>query len=591
MRRYSRTPMTDEDKLVKLSFTGITRLLKLAAPYKARLLVAGLLTLLTSAITLSLPLITKQGIDVVVNTHSLDSLDSMVVKIVGLVLLSSVFGYSQYMIAAYAGNRIVMDLRCKLFAHLQRLPVAYFDRNRSGDLTSHLSNDVGMLQSTLTDDIVKLGGNIVVLVGMMAVALYVDWVLTVVVMSVLTVTMAGFVVSGIALRKLTRKGLDALADVMGMMSEAIANIRLVKAFAREPYEDKRSNEKLITVFGISMRSAVWEGMMGTVAAAGMTLVILGVFWYGGKSVLEGRITVGKLIAFVMTILFISGPMASLASLWTRLQRAVGAADRLFAILDEHPEEADPEGAIDFRKGPGEVLLKDIEFAYVADTPVLRKLTLELLPGKVTAIVGPSGSGKTTVSSLLYRFYEAQSGVITIDGVPIRSIKRSSLRQHIGIVPQDTILFNGTIRENIRYGRLDATDAEVEAAAKAANIEEFVSGFKEGYETMIGERGITLSGGQRQRVAIARVMLKDPEILILDEATSALDTISESLVREALDRLMQGRTTMVIAHRLSTVQSADQIAVLAEGKVVEIGTHTQLLEHGGRYAELYELVGA
>jgi len=591
MRRHSRTPMTDEDKLVKLSFAGVKRLFKLARPYRVQLVIAGLLTLVTSAVTLSLPLISQKGIDVVTKSHSLENLDSMVLKIVGLVLVSAMFGYAQYMLAANAGNKIVKDLRIRLFAHLQRLPVAYFDKTRSGDLTSHLSNDVGMLQTTLTDDIVKLGGNLIVLFGMLAVALYVDWVLTVVVMSVLTVTMAGFVVSGIALRKLTRKGLDALADVMGMISEAIANIRLVKSFARESYEDDRAGEKLVTVFGISMRSAVWEGMMGTVAAAGMTLVILGVFWYGGRSVLEGRITVGKLIAFVMTIMFISGPMASLASLWTRLQRAVGATDRIFAILDEQPEEPDAPDAVPFPRGPGEVVFKDVEFSYIADTPVLRKLNLTLLPGRVTAIVGPSGSGKTTLSSLLFRFYEIQNGNISIDGHSIRSIQRLSLREQIGIVPQDTILFNGTILENIRYGRLDATDEAVKAAAKSANVDEFVTGFKDGYNTVVGERGITLSGGQRQRVAIARVMLKDPEILVLDEATSALDTKSESLVREALDRLMQGRTTLVIAHRLSTVQTADQIAVIANGVVSELGTHNELLEKGGMYAELYELVGS
>ena len=591
MRSYSRTPLTDEDKLVKLSLPGITRLFQLVAPYKWRLLLAGVLTIFSSSITLSMPLITQRAIDVVSKTQDIGQLDRMVYVIAGLILLSAGFGYTQYMLAAYSGNRIVMDLRVKLFAHIQRLPVVFFDRKRSGDLTSHLSNDVGMLQSTLTEDIVKLPGNVVVLFGGMGLALYVDWVLTVVVVGILAVTMAGFVVSGLALRKLTRKGLDALADAMGSMSEAMANIRLVKAFAREPHEDKRVNEKLVKVFGIQMRSAVWEGMMGTVAAAGMTLVILGVFWYGGRSVLEGRISVGKLVAFVMIIVFISGPMASLASFWSRLQRAVGAADRLFGILDEPAESADAPDAISFPIGPGEVELHNLEFEYVAETPVLRNLSLILPPGKVTAIVGPSGSGKTTLSALLYRFYEVQSGQISIDGVPIQKIKRTSLREHVGIVPQDTILFDGTIRENIRYGRLDATDAEVEAAAKAANIEEFVKGFKDGYETQIGERGITLSGGQRQRVAIARVMLKDPRILILDEATSALDTISESLVREALDRLMEGRTTMVIAHRLSTVQTAHQIAVLSEGQIVERGSHNELLGRGGKYAELYEFIGA
>ncbi len=583
--------MTDEDKLVKLTLPGVARLFQLVAPYKWRLLLAGVLTLFSSSITLSLPLITQKAIDIVAKTQKLDQLDHMVYVIAGLVLLSAVLGFTQYMLAANAGNRIVMDLRVKLFSHLQRLPVVFFDRRRSGDLASHLSNDVGMLQTTLTDDVVKLPGNFVVLLGGMGLALYVDWVLTVVVVGILAVVMSGFVISGLALRKLTRKGLDALADAMGSMSEAMANIRLVKAFAREPHEDAKVNEKLVKVFGITMRTAVWEGMMGTVAAAGMTLVILGVFWYGGRSVLEGRITVGKLVAFVMIIVFISGPMASLASFWSRLQRAVGAADRLFGILDEHPEVADAQEAIPFPNRAGEVNFADIRFSYVDDTPVLKGLNLTLPAGKVTAIVGPSGSGKTTVSALLYRFYEAQSGQISIDGVPIQSIKRQSLREHIGIVPQDTILFDGTIRENIRYGRLDASDAEIEAAARMANVEEFVLGFKDGYETAIGERGITLSGGQRQRVAIARVMLKDPRILVLDEATSALDTISESLVREALDRLMEGRTTLVIAHRLSTVQNADQIAVLADGLVQESGTHADLLLNGGKYAELYELVGA
>lgn len=591
MRSYSRMPMTDEDRLVKLSLPGVTRLFHLIAPHKWRLMLAGLLTLFSSAITLSLPLITQRAINLVILTKRPDQLDRMVYIFAALILLSAGFGFTQYMLASYSGNRIVMDLRAKLFSHIQTLPVVFFDRKRSGDLTSHLSNDVGMLQSTLTDDVVKLPGNLVVLIGGLAVALYFDWVLTVVVVGILTVTMAGFVVSGLALRKLTRKGLDALADAMGSMNEAMANIRLVKAFARESYEDRRVGEKLVKVFGINMRSAVWEGLMGTVAAAGMTLVILGVFWYGGRSVLEGRISVGNLVAFVMVIVFISGPMASLASFWSRLQRAVGAAERLFAILDEAPEAPDHTGAIPFPVGRGEVEIRALEFEYVTDTPVLRGLSLTLPPGKVTALVGPSGGGKTTVSALLYRFYEAQSGLILIDGVPIRTIKRQSLREHVGIVPQDTILFDGTIRENLRYGRLNATDEEIEAAGRAANVEEFVRGFKDGYDTRIGERGITLSGGQRQRVSIARVMLKDPRILILDEATSALDTISESLVREALDRLMEGRTTMVIAHRLSTVQSAHQIAVLADGKIVEQGTHFELLEFGGKYAELYEFIGA
>jgi subfamily B ATP-binding cassette protein MsbA len=292
----------------------------------------------------------------------------------------------------------------------------------------------------------------------------------------------------------------------------------------------------------------------------------------------------------MIVPIISGPMGSLASLYTRLQRAVGAADRLFEILDQRDEEPDAPDALGFPTDHN-IEFRDVDFHYVPESPVLRKLNLELPAGKVTAVVGRSGGGKTTISALLYRFYEPVSGEILIGGVPIRSIRREDLRVSIGLVPQDTILFNGTVWENIRYGRLEATDREIEDAAAAANVEEFVRGMPDGYQTIIGERGITLSGGQRQRVAIARALLKNPKILILDEATSALDARSESLVREALERLMEGRTTLVIAHRLTTIQNADQIAVLDEGNIIELGTHDELLRSNGRYAELNNLLQA
>lgn len=592
MRPPTRASSTnDEDLKRKVSFAAVIRLVKLAIPHRKLLTGAAVLALGSSVVQLTLPLLVRNTVNSVSQTHSVSELDRDALFFLGMILIGAALGYTQSVLTALAGNRIVMEFRLQLFAHLQRLPVAYFDRTRSGDLASHLSNDVTQIQQTLTDDLVSLAGQLIVLFGGISIAVWMNWRMTAVVVTLLVFVMAFFVTTGRALRKINREALDGLADVMGAMTEALANIRLVKAFARESHEDEKSRQKLGSVFRVQMRGARWSAMMGTVGAAGFTLMLIGCMWYGGRGVLSGTFKLGDVIGFLLMLAFITQPMALLASLYTRLQRATGAADRLFTILDEQPEEPDSSQAGAFPTGPGHVAFSNVEFRYVPETPVLKGLSLDCPAGKVTAIVGPSGAGKTTLASLVYRFYEPQGGAISIDGRPIRDIKRGELRAEIGIVPQEPILFNGTLRENIRYGKLDATDAEIEAAARDANVEEFVRGFANGYETMIGERGITLSGGQRQRVSIARALLKNPKILILDEATSALDTKSESLVKEALDRLMAGRTTLVIAHRLSTVQNADQIAVVADGVVTEIGSHEELIRLGGKYAELYEFVGA
>jgi subfamily B ATP-binding cassette protein MsbA len=593
MRRPTRSTQThDEDLKRKIEWAAVRRLLLLAKPYRARLAVAGILALISSGLQLAIPLVVRGSANLVQRTGNVSSLDRAALVLVGVVLLSTLITYVQYVMSAYSGNRIVMDLRIQLFAHLQRLPVAFFDRTRSGDLTAHLANDVSQLQSTLTDDVVKLAGNLILLAGGMAVAVYINWRLAVVVVLVLIAVMSFFVVTGRGLRRINRAGLDALGEAMGSVSEALANIRLVKAFARESYEDGRVESKLGDVYRLSVRASKWEGLMGAVGLGGVGLMFISCAWYGGRGVMQGTFGVGDVFGFLFGMAIITTPMAQIASLYTRLQRAVGAADRIFEILDEPEESPDVPGSRPFAvDGEGEVAYEGVSFSYVQDSEVLVGLNLMLPAGKVTAIVGQSGAGKTTLSALLYRFYEPQVGAIIIDGVNVNEIHRESLRAHIGIVPQETILFNGTIRENIRYGRLDATDAEIEQAALDANVHEFVMGFPQQYDTVVGERGITLSGGQRQRVAIARALLKNPRILILDEATSSLDTKSESLVREALDRLMEGRTTLVIAHRLSTVQNAHQIAVLDHGRITEIGTHEQLLKNNGRYTELYELVGA
>ncbi|HZO90004.1 MAG TPA: ABC transporter ATP-binding protein [Chthonomonadaceae bacterium] len=576
-----------EDSPPRFSLIALRRLLALALPYRRVLAAAGALMLVSTAISLSLPLVARSALDRVLQTHQIGAVDRLALALLGLILLGAAFTYGQYVLVAYAGNRIVLDVRRRLYAHLLRLPVAFFDRTRSGDLTSRLANDVSQLQQSLTEDLVRLAGNLITLVGGLALAIAIDARLTGVVVGLLAGTLALFMLLGRRLRGLHREALEALSEAMGGMTEALSNIRLVKAFAREAHEDRRAGAKLETVFRLALKSSAFDAGLGTLVSAAFLSMLLGLVWYGGRSVLAGQLSAGSLLAFLMTITLISGPMASLATLYGRLQRALGASDRLFAILDDSLETPDPPDALPFPDGPGRVTFEQIDFAYTPDTPVLCGLSLDVPAGKVTALVGASGAGKTTLALLLYRF-DPQQGCIRIDGVPISAIRRQDLREHIGLVPQEPVLFNGTIRENIRYGRLTAMDAEVEAAARAANVEEFVSQWPRGYETVLGERGITLSGGQRQRVAIARALLKDPRILVLDEATSALDTRSETLVRQALVRLMQGRTTLIIAHRLTTIRNADRIAVLNAGQVAEMGTHDQLLRAHGLYAALHDL---
>ncbi len=578
----------DVEKLDKFSWASFVRFLSLAREHRGTFILGSLMTLVASGINLSLPLAAQRLFPQVLKSGDVRALDIAAGTFALLLLIGTGITFVQWVITVRAGNAVVTALRARLFRHLNRMPISYFDQAKTGELTSRLSNDVSQIQQTLTLDIVNMLANMVTLVGGVIIAIYIDWKLTFAVVGVLGLVMLMFVIAGRRLRRLNRLTLDALSESMGTIQEVLSNIRIVKAFARNDHEDKRIARQLNRVLKLSDKSATFEAAMGSIAMVGFLLLIIAVIWFGGRRVLTGDLTPETLLAFFITVTIISGPMSMLASLYTRLQRAIGASDRLFQILDLKEEDKDPDDAVAFPNVAGEVSFRNVTFGYDHTRPVLKNLNLYVPAGKVTALVGQSGAGKTTLSAMLYRFYDPQAGTIEVDDVPIDRIRRDDLREHIGIVPQMPILFNVSIMENIRYGRLNATDDEVIEAARAANVAEFAEALPLKYHTIVGERGVTLSGGQNQRVAIARALLKNPRILILDEATSALDTRSEALVKEALERLMIGRTTLVIAHRLTTIQNADQIAVMANGEVVEKGTHNELMAMNAHYAYLHNL---
>ena len=568
----------------------LLRLLSYAKPYRARLAVALASLLIAGLLGLSFPKVVQLIVDAAFTLKDSARLNKYALVLIGVFACQAAFSFLRSYLLSYTGERIVADVRTQVYAHLIDLPVSFFAKRRVGELTSRLASDVSVIQTVTTGSLTELLRLAIVMVGGIIMITITNPRLTLVMIAVVPVVILSAHFYGRYVRRMSTRVQDQLADANSVLEETLSAIRIVQSFVREEYERTRYGERIQD----ALRLAVKRSVAGGGFIAFIILVVYGaivvVLWFGSRMVISGRLTPGELIAFVLYTFVVGGGIGGMSELYGQFQQAIGATRRVFELLDTAPDIRDPQSPLQLERVTGHVEFRDVDFSYPdeRDLPVLKGLNIDARSGEVIALVGPSGAGKSTLVSLIPRFYDVTSGAILVDGKNVGDLRLKDLRSAIGLVPQETTLFGGTIRDNIAYGKLGGTAEEIEAAARAAHAHEFISEFPQGYDTIVGERGVKLSGGQRQRVAIARALLKNPAILILDEATSSLDSESERLVQDALETLMEGRTTFVIAHRLSTVRRADRIIVLDQGRIIEEGTQDELLARDGLYKQLYEI---
>ncbi|WP_026969724.1 ABC transporter ATP-binding protein [Algoriphagus terrigena] len=579
----------EKRKLNKQNLSKLGGIFSFLMPYKWTFFL-GLVFLLFSSLTLlTFPFVAGKLIDTAQGTSWIVSdVNSIAWILIAILAIQSIFSFFRVWLFALVSERSMRDIRLALYSKLVRLPMTFFDKRRTGELISRITADVSQLQDTFSTTLAELFRQLVTLVAGVGFLLYNTPKLTVFMLGTFPVLVLIAMVFGRFIRNLSKKTQDELAAANVIVEETLQSISTVKSFVGEAYETSRYGKGLSSVVGVALTTAKYRGAFISFIIFALFGGIVAVMWYGASLVAEGSMSVGELVSFVLYTTFIGGSIAGLGDIYSNVQKAIGSSERVLEILDE---EAESSSGVSTEKFEGKIEFNQVGFSYPTrpEVEVLKNVSFQVQSGEKVALAGHSGAGKSTIIQLLLRFYEVEKGAVLVDGRDVKDWDLKTLRSKIGIVPQEVLLFGGSIRENIRYAKPDASEEEIITAAQKANAWQFISRFPDGMDTLVGERGVKLSGGQRQRVAIARAILKDPAILILDEATSSLDAESESLVQQALDELMKGRTTLIIAHRLSTIRKVDRIYALSEGKIIEEGSHKELLENeAGFYANLVRL---
>jgi subfamily B ATP-binding cassette protein MsbA len=562
--------------------------LKLVKPQWFRLLSAMLCMMAAAALTGAIAYLVKPVLDDIFFKKNMQMLKLLPLAIIFVYLFKGAAYFAQAYLMNYVGHTIIKQLRDDLYTHLQILPLSFFHKHDTGPLMARIINDVNLVKSMVSDAVTAALKHCFTILCLLFVIFYRDWLLALIAVTVLPVAVIPIVKFGRRTRQLSTRAQEAVADMSALLHETITGNRIVKAFGMESYENKRFFEKTAHLFRYEMKTimvkAISSPVMELLGGLGITIII----WYGGYKVIEGTSTPGTFFSFMTALIMLYEPIKKISKLNNVAQEGLAAAVRVYDILDTDSDIVDREGALEIDLGDDySVVFRNVSFKY-EDQMVLKDINLDVRKGEIVALVGMSGGGKTTLVNLIPRFYDVTEGAILLRGHDLREVKIKSLRNQIGIVTQDPLLFNDTIRNNIGYGNLDASESGIVQAAKAAHAYDFIQSFSQQFDTVVGERGVRLSGGEKQRICVARALLKNAPILILDEATSSLDTESELAVQRALDNLMRGRTTFVIAHRLSTIRHADRILVMVDGRIVEEGRHEELLARRGEYCKLYEM---